>query len=212
MNLKPLLPGHILICPHHTPTASSTKPPSRLSQLTGPQQASLLTTANTLLPTLSRIYAAQGYNIAIQDGPAAGQSVPHVHLHVVPRKQADMDARGGGDRLYEMMEGPEGDLGAQLRERAKDGIPGIDAAERKPRSEAEMTQEAEMLRSELGKDGVYSIAVTEANSSTKRREPSSQRNGSWSFINWQSNLHGATWIGVGIGLGYYGHHYFKGSQ
>ena len=36
------------------------------------------------------------YNIGINDGPAAGQTVPHLHIHLIPRYQGDVeDPRGG---------------------------------------------------------------------------------------------------------------------
>ena len=37
-----------------------------------------------------------GYNIGINDGAAAGQTVMHVHMHVIPRYRGDWpDPRGG---------------------------------------------------------------------------------------------------------------------
>ena len=37
-----------------------------------------------------------GYNIGINDGPAAGQTVPHLHIHLIPRYENSMaDPRGG---------------------------------------------------------------------------------------------------------------------
>jgi len=37
-----------------------------------------------------------GYNIGINDGPAAGQTVPHLHMHLIPRYKGDIeDPRGG---------------------------------------------------------------------------------------------------------------------
>ena len=37
-----------------------------------------------------------GYNIGINDGPAAGQTVPHLHMHLIPRFNGDVsDPRGG---------------------------------------------------------------------------------------------------------------------
>ena len=36
------------------------------------------------------------YNIGINDGPGAGQTVPHLHLHLMPRYSGDVaDPRGG---------------------------------------------------------------------------------------------------------------------
>jgi len=37
-----------------------------------------------------------GFTIGINDGPVAGQTVPHAHLHVIPRRTGDVpDPRGG---------------------------------------------------------------------------------------------------------------------
>lgn len=36
------------------------------------------------------------FNVGLNDGPAAGQTVPHAHIHVIPRKNGDVtDPRGG---------------------------------------------------------------------------------------------------------------------
>ena len=36
------------------------------------------------------------FNLGINDGAAAGQSVPHLHLHLIPRYRGDVpDPRGG---------------------------------------------------------------------------------------------------------------------
>lgn len=41
-------------------------------------------------------YRPDSYNIGINDGPAAGQTIPHVHLHLIPRYHGDTaDPRGG---------------------------------------------------------------------------------------------------------------------
>ena len=41
-------------------------------------------------------FKPDGYNIGINDGPAAGQTVPHLHIHLIPRYKADLpDPRGG---------------------------------------------------------------------------------------------------------------------
>jgi diadenosine tetraphosphate (Ap4A) HIT family hydrolase len=41
-------------------------------------------------------FSPQAYNIGINDGPAAGQTVPHLHVHLIPRYRGDVaDPRGG---------------------------------------------------------------------------------------------------------------------
>jgi diadenosine tetraphosphate (Ap4A) HIT family hydrolase len=42
------------------------------------------------------LYHPDSYNLGINDGPAAGQTVPHVHIHIIPRYIGDaIDPRGG---------------------------------------------------------------------------------------------------------------------
>lgn len=107
---------------------------------------------------VERVYEASSLNIAVQDGPEAGQSVPHVHAHIIPRKRLDLEARGGGDAIYGMLEGEEGDVGAHFREVGELGergnrprFPTVEESGRKARSEEEMVEEARMLAEEMEK-------------------------------------------------------------
>lgn len=103
---------------------------------------------------VERVYKASSLNVAIQDGPDAGQSVPHVHTHIIPRRTADLDDRGGGDAIYQMLEGAEGDVGKQMKRRDSTGpkFPAVDNDRREPRSEQEMLEEAEWLTMEMAKE------------------------------------------------------------
>ena len=41
-------------------------------------------------------FGPQSFNIGINDGPAAGQTIPHLHIHLIPRFIGDIpDPRGG---------------------------------------------------------------------------------------------------------------------
>ncbi|OAP60483.1 hypothetical protein AYL99_05485 [Fonsecaea erecta] len=153
VNLKPLLPGHILICP--------VRSVPRLAQLTSAETADLFNTVRLVSRTLERVFRASSFNVAVQDGVDAGQSVPHVHVHVIPRQKGDYDHKGGGDRIYDAMDGEEGDLGAAFLEMrrlraegltsGREALGGPDST-REPRSQEEMRKEAEWLRKEMEKD------------------------------------------------------------
>ena len=41
-------------------------------------------------------YRPDGYNLGVNVGPVAGQTVAHAHLHVIPRYAGDVDDPGGG--------------------------------------------------------------------------------------------------------------------
>lgn len=104
---------------------------------------------------LERVFKAHAFNVAVQDGAAAGQSVPHVHAHIIPRHRADFG--GEGDRVYDLLEGEEGDVGAHQREAERMSKEDQKAfkksdEERKPREMDEMRKEAEWLRGEMKKD------------------------------------------------------------
>ena len=47
---------------------------------------------------LSKNFSPDGFNIGINVGQAAGQTVMHMHLHIIPRYKGDMDDPRGGVR------------------------------------------------------------------------------------------------------------------
>lgn len=79
VNLKPIVPGHVLILPKRVE--------GRILKLTNEEYRDLFDVVRTVSPKLELHYKAEALNIAVQDGVAAGQSVPHVHVHILPRKQ-----------------------------------------------------------------------------------------------------------------------------
>jgi diadenosine tetraphosphate (Ap4A) HIT family hydrolase len=82
--------GHALVIPRrHVASFFDTTPEERQAMF------DLLDEAKTLL---DRAHRPDGYNLGINNGQAAGQSVMHVHLHVIPRYRGDKDDPRGGVR------------------------------------------------------------------------------------------------------------------
>lgn len=83
MDLFPMRPGHTLVIPKmHA---------GYVSDLTPELRAGLFELGNRILQAQVRAgLPVQGHNLIINDGPAANQHVPHVHLHVIPRVQGDL--------------------------------------------------------------------------------------------------------------------------
>ena len=65
-------------------------------ECTPAEQQSLLQLMTTARARLRSQYSPDGFNIGINDGAAAGQTVPHLHIHLIPRYKGDRaDPRGG---------------------------------------------------------------------------------------------------------------------
>ncbi|KAI9754360.1 MAG: hypothetical protein M4579_004758 [Chaenotheca gracillima] len=169
VNLKPLLPGHVLVCP--------LRQTARISELSTSEISDLFLTVQRVGRMVTRVFGASSLNIAVQDGKEAGQSVEHVHAHIIPRHKGDFaptapreeqgakrgaldpdseEGGDGGDKIYEMLEGEEGDVGAHLRVRdqGRARFPKVPKdGERVARTEEEMKTEAEWLAREMEKEG-----------------------------------------------------------
>lgn len=69
---------------------------SSLYELTNEEQASVWLTVAQIRQRLQAEFDPDGFNIGVNDGAAAGQTVPHAHIHVIPRYAGDVeDPRGG---------------------------------------------------------------------------------------------------------------------
>lgn len=53
---------------------------------------------NVAKDTVDDMYAPDAYNIGINDGVAAGRTVHHLHVHLIPRYEGDVDDPSGGFR------------------------------------------------------------------------------------------------------------------
>ncbi len=64
--------------------------------LTEAERSDILALLNRAKLAVDHEFQPQGYNIGINDGPCAGQTVPHLHVHLIPRYAGDLtDPRGG---------------------------------------------------------------------------------------------------------------------
>lgn len=127
----PILPGHTLIVPlRHV---ESTR------DLTNSELSGLAPFAEGVERMLAKAFEARSFNWTIQQGAAAGQTVPHLHLHLIPRKTGDLPNPGD---WYPRLKKYEGEM--------------VDATERPTISPDEMRRMATHLRSISRDFGIWS--------------------------------------------------------
>ncbi len=84
----PVSPGHMLIVPRrHAAT---------WEELTDPEKAAAWSAVDQAISVIRSLHSPDGFNVGFNTGAAAGQTVFHFHLHVIPRYVGDVaDPRGG---------------------------------------------------------------------------------------------------------------------
>jgi len=141
VNLKPVVPGHVLVSPR--------RPVPRLHGLTPAETADLFTLAARVAAAVEPHFAASSITLAVQDGADAGQTVPHVHVHVLPRKGGDFERN---DDVYTALERKGGPAGSEpvVPDKGAAFGSGLDPdAPRRARTGEEMAEEAALLRTLL---------------------------------------------------------------
>ncbi|MCG8668548.1 MAG: HIT family protein [Pseudomonadales bacterium] len=83
MDLFPMSLGHVLVIPRQHAVQIEELSPALRSHL-------FEITAHVVLAQKAAGLPCDGNNIFINDGPAANQHVPHVHIHSLPRKEGDL--------------------------------------------------------------------------------------------------------------------------
>jgi diadenosine tetraphosphate (Ap4A) HIT family hydrolase len=84
----PASPGHVLVvsCRHL----------ASFFDVSADERAAMLRLVDEAKRLLDRTRAPQGYNLGVNVGEIAGQTIMHCHLHVIPRYPGDCpDPRGG---------------------------------------------------------------------------------------------------------------------
>ena len=77
----PIVPGHVLVAP--------VRCVAKFEDLTSEEVAAIFDLRTKIAHALTTVFGAEGFNYAWNEGALAGQSVPHFHLHILPRKTGD---------------------------------------------------------------------------------------------------------------------------
>ncbi|OGI64851.1 hypothetical protein A3H53_04745 [Candidatus Nomurabacteria bacterium RIFCSPLOWO2_02_FULL_40_10] len=77
----PVVPGHILIVPKRCVT--------KYEDLSSEEKKAIEELRVKMIHALKKAFGAEGFNYAWNENKMAGQSIPHFHLHVLPRKESD---------------------------------------------------------------------------------------------------------------------------
>lgn len=81
MDINPLTPGHALVIPKfHT---------ANIFDAPADSLGAVMTTVGKVSRAVNRVIAPEGINTLQANGPGAGQSVFHIHFHVIPRAADD---------------------------------------------------------------------------------------------------------------------------
>mmetsp|Transcript_36592 Transcript_36592/g.76787 ORF Transcript_36592/g.76787 Transcript_36592/m.76787 type:complete len:238 (-) Transcript_36592:219-932(-) len=128
VNLRPLVPGHVLVCSNRiTPL---------LSDLREDEYDDLWRTVRVVQKVLQQKYKCDAFNVSVQDGAGAGQSVPHTHVHILPRYVGDLERN---DDIYVALDewAPRDEM---VKRQPKLDV--LEDSERRDRTMEEMEEEA----------------------------------------------------------------------
>ncbi|XP_065842789.1 bis(5'-adenosyl)-triphosphatase-like [Oscarella lobularis] len=89
VNIKPVVRGHVLVSPKRLV--------KRFKDLSRDEITDLFVSTQIIAEKIESAYKGTSCTIAIQDGPDAGQTVNHVHVHILPRKPGDFEEN---DQIY----------------------------------------------------------------------------------------------------------------
>ncbi|XGW29168.1 hypothetical protein V3C99_008737 [Haemonchus contortus] len=108
VNLKPVLNGHVLVCPKRIC--------NHLTDLTDAETADLFVVSKKVQKMIEKFHNVTSSTVCIQDGKEAGQTVEHVHVHILARREGDFGC--SPDNLYHTLSAHDRD--PQVRPRTQD--------------------------------------------------------------------------------------------
>ena len=81
LDARPAAPGHTLLIPKtHA---------ARVEDLSSEQAAALFDALHRIAGPIREAVSSDATTIGINNGPGSGQVIPHVHIHVIPRRRGD---------------------------------------------------------------------------------------------------------------------------
>ncbi len=97
-NIKPVVKGHCLCI--------TKKHMISINQLNPKLFKEMLVAIQKVVKVLKKVYRSTGFNIALQEGKGSGQSIPHFHLHLIPRRPKDMKGNWFFNIIKRELRGP----------------------------------------------------------------------------------------------------------
>lgn len=92
LDAEPVNPGHTLVVPK--------QPYENIYQIPENEFGSLMEVVHQLSAKIKQAVSADGINIGINNEPAAGQEVMHLHVHIMPRFESDEFDHWQGEEDY----------------------------------------------------------------------------------------------------------------
>jgi len=104
LDIAPVNPGHTLVIPKkHFET---------MTEMTDDILSEVIVATNKISKAIMKGMDVKGFNIGLNNGKVAGQLVPHVHFHIMPRKEND-NLKLWPQRKYE--DGEAGEVAEKIR-------------------------------------------------------------------------------------------------
>ncbi|MDK2826706.1 MAG: histidine triad family protein [Methanolobus sp.] len=110
LDIYPCAEGHTIVLPK--------KHFGKFTDMSEDEAASLFASVNKIAKTVEKTLELEGMNIGINNGEIAGQTVPHVHVHIIPRRAGD--GEGNMHTIVELH--PSTDNIAELAEKLRNSF------------------------------------------------------------------------------------------
>jgi len=78
MDIMPQSPGHVLVIPKN--------PSTNMLTIAEEDVVAVMRTTHKIAPSICKAMGAEGFMVVQLNGSEAGQTVPHLHMHIVPRQ------------------------------------------------------------------------------------------------------------------------------